>query len=431
MLGAIAGDIIGSAYEQENIRSADFPLFTDTSTFTDDTILIMAIASAILHEDNYAQSLKHFGRKYPRPKGGYGHLFQQWLKSESAAPNLPGSWGAGSAVMVCAVGIVFHTASEVLEEAKKCAEVTHNHLEGIKGAQATALAIFLARTGKSKPQIKQEISERFGYDLDSTPDEISTGQTHDESCQGMVPKAIKAFLASENFEDAIRKAVSLGGYSSTLAAITGAIAQAHYKFIPETIVVKVISILPKEFRKTLERFSVRYGGQSTPISLPLREERILLTDDSETIGLVQRRILNEAGYINVDLGGHNGNDVLKTFSPGKYAVIVTDFKKPGINGIEMLRKIRQQDPLIQFIICSASLSREWFYRHKDTHRKEEHDLIREIGVSDILSKPFLYHDFLNSVNRAVMHHYFIKTVRWTGMDMSRLYISYYNLSKNS
>ncbi|NTV47290.1 MAG: response regulator, partial [Chlorobiales bacterium] len=276
-----------------------------------------------------------------------------------------------------------------------------------------------------------EIAYRFSYDFHRTLDEIRASHTYDESCQGTVPEAITAFLESENFEDAIRKAVSLGGYSATLAAITGGIAQAFYKFIPDNIVLKCISSLPREFRKLLERFVVKYGGQSSPMSLPLRDERILLTDDSEIIEFVQRRILNEAGYINVELGARNGNDILKTFSPGLYSLIVTDFKKPGINGIEMLREIRKIDPLVQFIICSASLSRDWFYRHKDNYWKEEHQLIRDIGVSDIVTKPFIYHDFLNSVNRAVMHHHFMKTAAWTGMDMSRLYISYYNLSRNS
>lgn len=429
MLGAIAGDIIGSAYEQSNVRTTDFPLFADISSITDDTILIMAVANTILNGESYVLSLKHFGRRYIRPNGGYGTSFWKWIRSENSSPY--GSWGAGAAVRACAIGFAFNTVSDVLEQAQKCAEVTHNHLEGIKGAQAAALAIFLARTGKNKQQIKQEISERFAYDLNQKLTDIRERHTYDESCQGTVPEAITAFLESENFEDAVRKAVSLGGYSSTLGAITGAIAQAYYKFIPDTIVLKALSALPREFRKLLERFVVKYGGQSSTISLPLREERILLTDDSEIIELVQRRILNEAGYINVVLGSQNGKDVLKDFHPGTYSVIVTDFKKPGINGIEMLREIRQRDPIVQFIICSASLSRDWFYRHRDNYWKKEHELIREIGVSDILSKPFLYHDFLNSVNRAVMHHHFMKTVSWTGMDMSRLYISYYNLSKNS
>ncbi len=190
MIGAIAGDIISSVFEHYPIKSTHFPLFTRHSTFTDDTVLTIAVGHSILKKENYAGSLKTFGRKYPY--AGYGTAFFMWLQSPESTPY--NSWGNGSAMRVSPVGFAFDTVAEVLQEAQKCAEVTHNHPEGIKGAQATALAIFLARTGRSKENIKQEIASRFGYDLNRTIATIRPNYSFDISCQGTVPEAILAFL---------------------------------------------------------------------------------------------------------------------------------------------------------------------------------------------------------------------------------------------
>jgi ADP-ribosylglycohydrolase len=236
MLGAIVGDIVGSIYEFNNHRSKDFLLFGDGCDFTDDTVLTVAVADCLMKNGNYAEYIKQYARAYPQVKGSYGGRFAQWIHSESMEPY--NSWGNGSAMRVSAVGFAFDTLEMVMQEAKKSAEVTHNHPEGIKGAQATAVAIFLARKGKSKEQIKAAISKSFGYDLDRTLDEIRPVYKFNESCQETVPEAIIAFLESNSFEDAIRNGISLGGDSDTLTCITGGIAEAFYGGVPEELFTK-------------------------------------------------------------------------------------------------------------------------------------------------------------------------------------------------
>lgn len=255
MLGAIAGDIIGSVYESSPIKTTEFPLFDRYSIFTDDTVLTIAIAYAILENMDYATSLKYFGRKYP--DAGYGMFFYRWLFTSRGEPYH--SWGNGSAMRVSPVGFAFNSIEQVLHEAEQSASATHNHPDGIKGAQAIALAIFLAHTGRSKTEITREISKRFAYNLDRTLDQIRPNYSFDVSCQGTVPEAIIAFLESTDFEDAIRKAISLGGDSDTLACITGGIAQAFYKSIPPVIVNEVYERLPYEFISIIDKFNKVYG----------------------------------------------------------------------------------------------------------------------------------------------------------------------------
>lgn len=254
MIGAIAGDIIGSVYEFDNIKTTDFPLFSDKSRFTDDTVLTTAIADSIINGKDYVKSLKYWGRKYPN--SGYGSSFAIWLDSDNSEPY--GSYGNGSAMRVSPVGYAFNTLDEVLEQALLSAEVTHNHPEGIKGAQSTASAIFLARHGKDKKYIKEFIEGNFGYDLDRKLDEIRPKYKFNETCQRTVPEAIIAFLESENYEDAIRKAVSLGGDSDTLACITGGIAQAFYKGVPEYIATEAKNRLTSELLEIVVEFEKLY-----------------------------------------------------------------------------------------------------------------------------------------------------------------------------
>ncbi|MDX1707052.1 MAG: ADP-ribosylglycohydrolase family protein, partial [Desulfobacterales bacterium] len=241
MIGAIAGDIIGSVFEHHPIKTTAFPLFSPASCFTDDTVLSVAIADAILHQTDYGPALKTYGRRYPA--AGYGLAFFRWMQSDDAKPY--NSWGNGSAMRVSAVGFAFNAVEDVLLEAQKTAVVTHNHPEGIKGAQATALAIYLARQGAAKSDIRHQISERFRYDLDRRLDEIRPRYRFDVSCQGSVPEAILAFLESMDFEDALRLAVSLGGDSDTMACIAGGIAQAYYGSIPRYILDTVRRRLPE------------------------------------------------------------------------------------------------------------------------------------------------------------------------------------------
>ena len=263
MLGAIIGDMVGSVYEFNNIKTTDFPLFTEESNYTDDTVMTMAVADFLMTPPEYHEhletSLVGFAHSYPCPKGGYGGKFRKWLfHPEELAPHdgtrMPyNSWGNGSAMRTSFVGWICHTIEHVEACAKACAEITHNHPEGIKGAQATSVAILLARQGMTKEQIRTVIEQRYGYNLHRTCDEIRPSYTFDESCQGTVPEAIIAFLESTNFESAIRLAVSLGGDCDTLTCITGAIAEAYYRYIPEWIKEEAMKRLPDPFKKQLKR----------------------------------------------------------------------------------------------------------------------------------------------------------------------------------
>lgn len=255
ILGAIIGDVIGSVYEWNNVKSTNFELFNTSNFLTDDSIMTIATMDCILNNYNYAIIYKQYGLNYPGK--GYGGRFQQWLESDSfQAYN---SWGNGSAMRVSPVGWAYNNIEDVLNYAKLSAEVTHNHNEGIKGAQASATAIFLARMGKSKLEIKKYIEETFRYNLNRKIDEIRPNFQFDESCQGTVPESIIAFLESDDFESAIRLAISLGGDSDTIACITGSIAEAFYKEIPNYIIENVYKLVPIELKQVIENFSEKYG----------------------------------------------------------------------------------------------------------------------------------------------------------------------------
>ena len=255
MIGAFAGDIIGSVYEANPIKTTDFPLFTKYSHFTDDSVLTTATAFALLNNLDYATVYRRFGRTYPR--AGYGGAFLKWLMNDDAPPY--NSWGNGSAMRISPVGFAFDSVEDVLQEAEKSAAVTHNHPEGIKGAQAVAMAIFMARKGQTKEKIRQEITKKFNYDLNKTIEEIRPSYYFDISCQGSVPQALTAFLQSDDVESAIRLAVSLGGDSDTLACIAGAIAHAFYGELPNQIEREVKNRLPQEFVKVLNAFEIKFG----------------------------------------------------------------------------------------------------------------------------------------------------------------------------
>ena len=260
MYGAILGDIIGSPYEFDRGRkSKDFPLFSPNSTFTDDSVMTLAVADAFLSllpettdEDircQLIQSMQTYGRKYPY--AGYGGMFRRWLKSPNPQPY--GSYGNGSAMRVSSVGWLFDDLGTVRHMARLSAEVTHNHPEGIKGAEATASAIYLAHTGSTKAEIKAYIEANFHYDLSRTCDEIRPAYHHVESCQETVPEAITAFLEGNSFEDVIRTAVSLGGDCDTLTCIAGSIAEGYYG-VPEELKQQCRERLPEDLRKILRRF---------------------------------------------------------------------------------------------------------------------------------------------------------------------------------
>ncbi len=254
MLGAIAGDIIGSIYESNNIKTKEFPLFDPRCHFTDDTVLTVALADAILNEGVYSTLMKSYVHRYPN--AGYGASFYWWALSTGDQPYH--SYGNGAAMRISPVGWAFDRLEEVLEKARQFTEVTHNHPEGIKGAQAIAAAIFLARTGRSKEEIRSYIETTFHYDLSRTLDEIRPRYVFDASCQGTVPQAIRAFLESRDFEDAIRNAISIGGDSDTLACIAGGIAEAFYGGVPRLISEKVWKILDEDLRDVILKFRNKY-----------------------------------------------------------------------------------------------------------------------------------------------------------------------------
>jgi ADP-ribosylglycohydrolase len=231
MLGAIAGDIIGSRFEHQNLRAKDFPLFHPACRFTDDTVHTLALAESLLTGRSFVELLRE--QFFAYPDAGYGHRFRAWASSRNDAPYY--SFGNGAAMRVSPVAWWFDDHGAVLAEARKSAEVTHNHPEGIKGAQAVATAIFLARQKADKAWIRHFLEKEFGYDLRRRLDEIRPTYRFDVSCQGSVPEAIIAFLEATDFEDAIRNAVSLGGDSDTIACIAGSIAEAFYGGVPEPI----------------------------------------------------------------------------------------------------------------------------------------------------------------------------------------------------
>ena len=287
MLGAIVGDTVGSIYEFENTKDYNFQLFNRCSGYTDDSIMSMAVAYWLLKDPEHRyetleEAMVTFAKNCPCPNGGYGEMFYVWLFMpwnldamcpmsyddadeplyESPAGRVPyNSWGNGAAMRVSAVGWFFDTLEETERVARISAEITHNHPEGIKGAQATAAAIWMARNGKSKADIKAYIESKYGYDLNRTWEYLNKTYDWDSSCQGTVPEAMIAFLESNDFEDAIRKAVSMGGDSDTLACITGSIAEAFYKKIPAHMIEPTQKPFPPIFHKILDALRARtlYG----------------------------------------------------------------------------------------------------------------------------------------------------------------------------
>ena len=253
MIGAIAGDMIGSPYERFPMKNPDF--FIRVAGFTDDTVLTVAVANSILNEVDFAESIKLFAMQhYSLP---YGRAFRRWMNAWENKPY--NSWGNGSAMRVSPVGFAFDTIDEVLTQAKKSAEVSHNHPEGIKGAQATALSVLMARQGADKETIRKEIENRFNYDLQRTVDGIRPAYRFDVSCQGSVPESIIAFLDSDDYESTIKNAISLGGDADTMACIAGGIAQAFYKKIPAGIVLEAREKLTKDLLVVVDQFNGRYN----------------------------------------------------------------------------------------------------------------------------------------------------------------------------
>lgn len=251
--GAIAGDVIGSRFERNRPKDPQFTLVKNTCFFTDDTVLTIAVADALLHDGDYGKYIREYALRYP--KAGYGSYFRRWMASDN--PQAYNSFGNGSAMRVSPVAWAFTSANDVFRQAEKTALITHNHSEGIKGAQAVALSIYMARTGLQKPEIKSEIETRFGYNLSRRLDHIRPSYRWDSTCPGSVPESIIAFLEAHDFESAVRNAINLGGDADTMAAIAGSIAEAYYG-IPAGIIKAVHERIPMEFWRVVEEFNQRF-----------------------------------------------------------------------------------------------------------------------------------------------------------------------------
>jgi ADP-ribosylglycohydrolase len=261
MLGAIAGDMVGSVYEASPIKTTRFPLFSSGCRFTDDSVLTLAVADAILQGRDYRESLREFGRRHP--DAGYGGNFYHWLMGSDPSPYH--SWGNGSAMRVSPVGFAFDTEQVVLEQAKLSAECTHDHPEGIKGAQAVALAVFLAHQGASKDGIRAELERRFGYDLRRRLEHIRPGYTFDVSCQGSVPESILCFLEGDDWESSVRNAISMGGDSDTMACIAGGIAEAFWGALPPPVRRRVHELLSDDLWRVAVQFTARFMDKPAQI----------------------------------------------------------------------------------------------------------------------------------------------------------------------
>lgn len=259
MIGAIIGDIVGSRFEFNNTNKTDFELFTPECSYTDDAICTVAIADAILKGKSYKESLLEWCRKYPNPKGAYGGSFAQWI--HSADPQPYNSYGNGSAMRVSPIGWAFDNFQQTLLEAHFSAEVSHNHTEGIKGAQCVANLIYHLRTGKiGKDAVKRCAKRSYGYEI-PTVDYIRETNSFNETCQVTVPQAISCFLEANSFEETIRLAVSIGGDSDTIAAIAGSIAEAYYP-IPMDNYNRAILYLPDDIKSVVYRFCMKYNHNS-------------------------------------------------------------------------------------------------------------------------------------------------------------------------
>jgi ADP-ribosyl-[dinitrogen reductase] hydrolase len=256
MLGAIIGDIVGSVYEFNNFRAKNFePFFHRRAAFTDDTVCTIAIADALVNDRHPAEALKDWGTRYWE-NGGWGRSFALWLGSDSMAPY--NSYGNGAAMRVAPAALLAQSVEEAIAFAYKVTEVTHNHPEGMKGAAATAAAGYLARTGSSQAAIRGYLAATFDYDMTRTIDEIRPGYRFNETCQETVPQALTCVLEADDFEDAIRNAISIGGDSDTIGAIVGGVAEAMFG-IPENVADRGWGYLPQEMREVLVTLYAKAG----------------------------------------------------------------------------------------------------------------------------------------------------------------------------
>lgn len=278
MIGAIIGDVVGSIYEFDNLRSKTFPLFKRESTYTDDTIMSIAVAEFIISDNLPSQArlvgqLHDWFKKYPDES--YGARFTTWMQSFERINYTDfkpyNSFGNGAAMRISAIGDYSRTISEAMSKADFVTNVSHNHPEGVKGAQATASLIVMARTEKDKSKLREFVESEFGYNLNNSVDFLRANYKYNETCQATVPEAIICFLESVDFEDAIRNAISIGGDSDTLACITGSIAEAYYQSIPKEILKQTIDRLPADVLLVVKKFYREIGHEYPEITKSINE----------------------------------------------------------------------------------------------------------------------------------------------------------------
>ncbi len=393
MLGAIFGDIVGSIYEFNNINTTQFELFGKRSTFTDDSILTIAVADWLLMgaltKERLIYTIRKYVKEYPNPMGGYGSRFQQWAFSNQNKPY--NSWGNGSAMRVAAVGWAFDTLEETENIAKLTAEITHNHPEGIKGAQATAAAIYMARTCSTKLEIKEYIQSKYGYDLSRTCDEIRPTYRFNESCAGTVPEAIIAFLDSSDFETAIRLAVSLGGDTDTLTCIAGGIAEAFYGMsnsIPETTISEydlinfeeeTMNRLPENLKKVVSEF------YQVIVS---KNKLFWAKNDSRTVWGGEQWIKTKLDDKTLDEKSYRS--FLKSYGPDwdmRFGVYYEDGWHYIYRSNFLVKKFKfqiQNDGLYHLIESYS------------TQREVEYDIIEDVLWHGYFKQPYIYKDFKRS-----------------------------------
>lgn len=354
-IGAIVGDVVGSIYEFDNHKSKEFPLFSNVAEFTDDSIMTIATMAALLNggtHDDFINAYRRLGNSYP---SSYGIRFADWLASDRPEPY--NSWGNGAPMRVSPIAWFYSKLEDVERIAKVSAEVTHNHPEGIKGAQSVAGAIFLARTGNSKQDIKDYVEKQYNYFLDFKLNDIRESYQFDESSAGTVPPAIVAFLESTDLEDAIRNAVSIGGDSDTVAAITGSIAEAFYG-VTNDIEEQALKYLPPKLLAVLQEFN----NAITPI-LTVAKFQTLSNTNIEAFRSLNARIQSHSG----EWGEHHGikktESDTNTPSPAKQTELIHEF----------VQFMYDKDLVINFDWVHWQEGRDW-YASKDKNKYEELDV---------------------------------------------------------
>ena len=393
MLGALAGDIIGSPYEFYNTKSMDFELFTEWTKFTDDSVMTLAVAKWLIEDAEHSarhliRCMQELGRRYPR--AGYGGNFDWWLRQENPQPY--NSWGNGAGMRVSPVGLYAKTLDDALELAEISASVSHNHPEGIKGAQAIAASVFLCKDGKSKQEIKEYVvEETFGYNLSRTIDDIRPNYYFDVSCQGSVPEAIIAFLEGNSFEEVIRLAISIGGDSDTIGCMAGAIAACRYP-IPDDIAKRCDSLLTEDLRDIKDRFCDFINKRSPYIKKLTRDNYKECTGlDIVAFSSAAPGAMGDAGAI----------EVVTTKGEVYYAT-------PFYEDIEMEQVFEVCPPLSECrfgVFGGGVIPEGWktiylgFGNHLVLHESISEDFRKEAELSEIKEVGDLYNKWMDVVRR--------------------------------